>query len=80
VKTYRDAMQSAGFRVDQVRSQKASAVEATKQAMARMTQAGPPVLGLQLLMGEKTQPMVANVLAMIQDGLLEPVEMIALAA
>jgi ubiquinone/menaquinone biosynthesis C-methylase UbiE len=78
-KTYRDAMESAGFRVDQVRSQKASAVEATQRAMARMAQNGPPVLGLQLLMGEKTRPMVANVLAMMQDGLLEPVEMIGLA-
>jgi ubiquinone/menaquinone biosynthesis C-methylase UbiE len=79
LKTYRDAMESAGFRVDQVRSQKASAVEATRRAMGRMAQDGPPVLGLQLLMGEKTQLMVANVLAMMQDGLLEPVEMIGLA-
>jgi len=78
LKTYRDAMGSAGFRVDQVRSQKASAVEATGRAMARMAQDGPPVLGLQLLMGEQTQLMVANVLAMMQDGLLEPVELIGL--
>jgi len=47
--------------------------------MARMAQDGPPVLGLQLLMGEQTQLMVANVLAMMQDGLLDPVEMIGLA-
>ena len=79
LKTYRDAMGSAGFRVDQVRSQKASAVEATGRAMARMAQDGPPVLGLQLLMREQTQLMVANVLAMMQDGLLDPVEMIGLA-
>jgi ubiquinone/menaquinone biosynthesis C-methylase UbiE len=79
LKTYRDAMGSAGFRVHQVRSQKASAVESTQRTMARMGQDGPPVLGLQLLMGEKTQQMVANVLAMMQDGLLEPVEMIGLA-
>jgi ubiquinone/menaquinone biosynthesis C-methylase UbiE len=79
LKNYRDAMESAGFRVDHVLSQKTSAVEATKRAMARMAQDGPPVLGLQLLMGEKTQLMVANVLVMMQDGLLEPVEMIGLA-
>jgi ubiquinone/menaquinone biosynthesis C-methylase UbiE len=79
LKTYHDALESAGFRVDQVGSQKASAVEATQRAVARMAQDGPPVLGLQLLMGEKTQPMVANVLAMMRDGLLEPVEIIGLA-
>ena len=37
----------------------------------------PPVLGLQLLMGEKTPVMVGNVLAMMKEGVLEPVELVA---
>ncbi len=78
--TYTDALRDAGFRIEEVRSQKDSAIQVTQRAMARMAQEGPPVLGLQLLMGEKTPLMVANVLTMMREGLLEPVKLIARAA
>jgi hypothetical protein len=42
-----------------------------------MAKNGPPVLGLQLLMGENTPLMVKNVLAMMKEGLVEPVELVA---
>jgi hypothetical protein len=45
--------------------------------MGRMKQHGPPALGLQLLMGDKTQAMISNILAMMQEGVMEPVELIA---
>jgi len=32
---------------------------------------------LQLLMGEKTPVMVANILGMMKEGLIEPVELVA---
>jgi ubiquinone/menaquinone biosynthesis C-methylase UbiE len=79
LKTYRDTLQKAGFRIDRERSQKAFAIEFTQRAMSRMAQHGPPALGLQLLMGEKTQPMIANMLAMMQEGILEPLELFAVA-
>ena len=40
-------------------------------------QGGPPALGLHLLMGEPTKVMLGNIQAMIQEGILEPVELIA---
>jgi hypothetical protein len=45
--------------------------------MARMKESGPPALGLHLLMGEKTPIMLTNTLAMMRDGVLEPVELFA---
>ena len=43
--------------------------------MARMAQGGPPALGLHLLMGEKAPIMIRNILAMMKEGILEPVEL-----
>ena len=45
--------------------------------MARLAQGGPPALGLHLLMGEPTKVMLSNVHAMIQDGILAPIELFA---
>jgi hypothetical protein len=43
--------------------------------MARMAQTGPPALGLHLLMGDKAPIMAGNMLAMMKEGVLEPVEL-----
>jgi len=40
-----------------------------------MEQDGPPALGLHLLMGEKAPIMTGNMLAMMKEGVLEPVEL-----
>jgi MPBQ/MSBQ methyltransferase len=77
VKEYRDALQNAGFRVEQERGRGPFAIESTERRMARMAQDGPPALGLQLLMGEKAPTMIGNVLAMMKEGILEPVELYA---
>jgi len=45
--------------------------------MALITQGGPPALGLHVLMGEKTPIMIKNVLAVMKEGVLEPVELYA---
>jgi hypothetical protein len=45
--------------------------------MARMAQGGPPALGLHLLLGEKAPIMAGNILAMMKEGVLEPVELYA---
>ena len=79
VKAYRDALEAAGFRISQERNRLAFAIEFTQRMMARVAQGGPPALGLHLLMGETTKPMLENTFSMMRDGLLEPVELYALA-
>jgi ubiquinone/menaquinone biosynthesis C-methylase UbiE len=76
-KEYRDALRDEGFRIAEERGRRAFAIEFTESMMARMAQGGPPALGLHLLIGEKTPVMVANMLAMMKEGVLEPVEFYA---
>jgi ubiquinone/menaquinone biosynthesis C-methylase UbiE len=77
VKDYRSALGAAGFRILQERSRLAFAIEFTERSMARVAQGGPPALGLHLLMGETTKPMLENILSMMRHGLIEPVELYA---
>lgn len=77
VKNYRDALQNAGFHLVEERGRAPFAIEFTERVMARMAQGGPPALGLHLLMGEKAPTMIRNVLAMMKEGILEPVELYA---
>jgi SAM-dependent methyltransferase len=75
VKDYRDALQGAGFRAAPERGRREFAIAFTERVMARMAQGGPPALGLHLLMGEKAPMMAGNMLAMMKEGVLEPVEL-----
>ena len=75
MKDYRDALQNAGFRIAQERGRGAFSIEFTERMMTRMAQGGPPALGLHLLMGEKAPVMIKNILAMMKEGILEPVEL-----
>jgi len=77
VHDYREALKTAGFQVTHERHRGAFALEFMQRMMARMAQGGPPALGLHLLMGEPTKLMLGNVQAMIQDGVIEPVELVA---
>ncbi len=72
---YRDALQNAGFRVAQERGRREFAIAFTERVLARMKQGGPPALGLHLLLGDKAPIMAGNVLAMMKEGILEPVEL-----
>jgi SAM-dependent methyltransferase len=76
-KDYRKMLEQAGFRIVQERNRREFAIEFTKQNMSRLTASGPPILGVQLLMGDKTPEMLKNVLTMMQEGVLEPVELYA---
>lgn len=77
VNDYRDALTAAGFHVSSERHRGAFALEFMQRMMARVAQGGPPALGLHLLMGEPTKVMLNNVHAMIEEGSLAPVELIA---
>jgi ubiquinone/menaquinone biosynthesis C-methylase UbiE len=76
-KEYRDALQNAGFQIAQERGRGPFSIEFAERVMARMAQGGPPALGLHLLMGEKAPMMTRNILAMMKEGVLEPVEIYA---
>lgn len=77
VDDYRNTLAATGFEVIRERRRGAFALEFTQRMMARIAQGGPPALGLHLLMGEPTKVMLGNVRAMIEEGILEPVELIA---
>jgi len=72
---YREALQKAGFEVVREQGRAAFGIEFTERVAARMAQGGAPGLGLHLLMGEKTPIMIGNILAMMKEGVLEPVEL-----
>lgn len=74
---YRNAMQIAGFRITHERSRRAFAIDFTERMMTRMAQTATPALGLHLLLCEKMPQMAKNMLTMMQEGLLEPVELFA---
>jgi ubiquinone/menaquinone biosynthesis C-methylase UbiE len=74
---YANALQSAGFRVERQRDRREFGIQFTERIVARMSEGGPPALGLHLLMGEKAPLMVKNALAMMQQALLAPVEIFA---
>ena len=76
-KDYREALEQAGFRILRERNRREFAIDFMKRSMPRMSSSGPPVLGIQLLMGDKTPVMLNNVMLMLQDGILEPVELYA---
>lgn len=78
--SYRDALEKAGFHVERERVRTAFAIEFTERAIARAAQNGQPALALHLLMGDLAPVMIKNVLAMMKQGVLEPVELFARAA
>lgn len=77
LQTYREALAEAGFRIVRERGRRAFAIEFTEQIMARMAQSGPPTLGIHLLLGDQAPIMAKNMLLMMKDSLLEPVELFA---
>jgi ubiquinone/menaquinone biosynthesis C-methylase UbiE len=77
--SYRTALESAGFRIKSERNRREFAIAQTERSIARMQQPGNAGPGLALLMGEKAPVLVGNMLGMMKEGLLAPIEMIAVA-
>jgi len=75
--SYLEALQKAGFHVERERARTAFAIEFTERAIARAARDGQPALALHLLMGNLAPVMIKNVLAMMKQGTLEPVELYA---
>ena len=77
VESYRDALEKSGFHVERERERTAFAIEFTERAIARAAQNGQPALALHLLMGSLAPVMIKNVLTMMKQGVLGPVEIYA---
>jgi ubiquinone/menaquinone biosynthesis C-methylase UbiE len=75
---YRKALESAGFHVEHQRSRRQFGLDFMRKAREQAS-SGPPVLGIHLLMGEKSALMLGNVFAAMNTGILEPVEFVAVA-
>jgi ubiquinone/menaquinone biosynthesis C-methylase UbiE len=73
---YACVLQEAGFSITSVRRQREIAIWQAEQALARIEESPEGGPGLQLLMGDRTAAMVGNILAMMRDGIVEPVEII----
>ena len=71
----RSALETAGFRVTHQRGRRTFAIEFIARGIARMAQGGAPALGIHLLVGEAAKPMLNNVLTMMIEGILDPVEL-----
>ena len=75
---YRAALEGAGFTVFAERERGQFARDFFAAMRARMAQSGgPPPLGLHVLMGESAGQKTANMIAMLERGVIAPVELLA---
>lgn len=78
---YRRLLEAAGFVVVKERGRRDFAIEFFRQMRARAAQeASPPPLGLHILMGEDFAQKIANMIDLLQRGLIAPTEMVCRAA
>ena len=74
--SYETMLRAAGFTIEKKRSRREFALE----SMRRRAKAGPPGLGLPIVMGPTAAQKLANMAAMIERGVFAPTEMISRAA
>ncbi|MBX6328779.1 MAG: class I SAM-dependent methyltransferase [Pseudolabrys sp.] len=74
---YKEALGAAGFVVTSEQNQRQMALDFFARMRARMAASGPPPLGLHVLMGKDAAQKVANVVTMLQQGIIAPIEIIA---
>ena len=76
---YRRALESTGFRIEHQRERRQFGLDFMQRMREQAAASGPPILGIHLLMGEKSALMLKNVGAAVDAGVLEPVEFVAVA-
>lgn len=74
---YKQSLASAGFVVHQERSRRDFAVEFFRQMRERMAQSAPSPLGLQIVMGATAPQKVANMIGLLDRGVIAPTEIIS---
>ncbi len=82
--TYRELLGGEGFTIAKERSRRDFAMEFFRQMRQRMTEAAakgaPTPPGLPILMGPTAPQKVANTIALLERGVISPIEIIARAA
>ena len=73
---YLAAAEAAGIRLTHRADRGPVAKAFFAEMQARMTASGPPAVGLPLVMGEDAPAKVANMVAAVNAGMIQPVEMI----
>ena len=74
---YKRAFEAAGFEIVAERNRHDYAVAFFERLRARMAAAGPPPLGLHIVMGENATQKLGNMIDGVADGRIAPVELIA---
>jgi ubiquinone/menaquinone biosynthesis C-methylase UbiE len=79
--TYKKLLADAGFKVEKERSRRAFAIDFFQKLRERMAEiqakGGPPPVGLPILMGASTPQKVANMVTLLQLGVISPTEIIS---
>lgn len=78
--TYKKLLSDAGFKVEKDRSRRDFALEFFRQMRERLAQGGPQPPGLPILMGSTSPQKVANMIGLLQSGVISPTEVISRAA
>jgi ubiquinone/menaquinone biosynthesis C-methylase UbiE len=77
IEGYRKALEAVGFEIGHERGRREFGIDFFERNMARTAQGAQPILGLQLLMGDRAPQMMQNVLGGMRRGIFEPMEMVA---
>jgi ubiquinone/menaquinone biosynthesis C-methylase UbiE len=75
--SYKRWLTGAGFAVEKERSRRDFAIKFFHELRQRMAQGGPSPLGLQILMGATSPQKVANMVTMLERGVIAPTEVIS---
>lgn len=74
---YRAALEGAGFRLISERNRLQFAREFFAALRARVAQGGPPPLGVHIVMGASAPAKIGNMVGLLEQGVIGPVEIIA---
>lgn len=77
---YKKLLAGVGFKIEKDRSRRDFALEFFRQMRERMAQGGPQGPGLPILMGATSPQKVANMLDLLQRGVISPTEIVSRAA
>jgi len=78
VNEYRRDLEAAGFRIVHLRERRQFGLDFMQRMREQIATSGPPLVGVHLLMGEQAPLMLKNVNTAIANGVLEPVEIVAI--
>jgi ubiquinone/menaquinone biosynthesis C-methylase UbiE len=74
--TFRQALERGGFAVVAEENRRDFALDFFRRIRTRMTESGPPPLGIHIHMGPTASEKIANMIENLERGLIAPVEMI----